>query len=639
VNLTVRVRVGIGMAVVVGLSAVTAALAQWGLHEVTLRVDKLHDSADARNEATLIQASVAQARQLEIQFVNTHDESFKARVHDKADEVEKYITGMTLAQGLDDKSRDLINPLKESLHQWRTVFDELVAVAEKRGFDRSKENELRRFHDALVEAEKDVETIGDAPLRELSLTARLNATRAFNRQMGKDRDDAIRNCMTFCSQVGERLTAVKNDPKANQEARARFEAAWGEFHEGFVKLSGLDEDIAALEKQSGTIADQLQVSAQKVADAAHDMLDREDKAIKVQNESTHFLVLVGNVSTIVLALLLGGFTVHDLNKRLRTIASGLNDGAVDLRAAAGSVATTATRLSDRTAQQASHLEGTSAAIEELTATTRQNADNASAASNLAQKAKRAAEQGNASMGELHGAMGEIRESAGRIARIIEVIKEIAFQTNLLALNAAVEAARAGEHGRGFAVVAEEVRNLAQRAAASAKETSGIIGASVQTAENGGKIVDGVVVAQRQIVEDVQSVARLMEEIAAASREQAEGVGQINQAVVTIDKLTQQNSSAAETGAAAAEELAGQATAVSELVASLVELVQGAHLSVVPAARAPRARPVIPQERDGGGGFAAAPPRRGDGAAAAPPRRGDGGAPAVPSLTEDELKEF
>src|SRR5205085_7063078 len=130
------------------------------------------------------------------------------------------------------------------------------------------------------------------------------------------------------------------------------------------------------------------------------------------------------------------------------------------------------------------------------------------------------------------------------------------------------------HGRGFAVVAEEVRNLAQRAATQAKETSQLIGSSVAIAENGGRIVEGVVQGQRTIVEDVQSVARLMEEIAAASREQAEGVHQINRAIVTIDKLTQENSGAAETTAAASEELAGQATSVSALVPALVRLAQG-----------------------------------------------------------------
>src|SRR5205807_7407465 len=123
----------------------------------------------------------------------------------------------------------------------------------------------------------------------------------------------------------------------------------------------------------------------------------------------------------------------DLNRRLRQIAHGLNDGVDDLSAAAASVATSATRLAERTGQQASQLEGTSASIEELTATTRQNADNAQQAANLAGKARRAVEQGNQSMTELHGAMREIQESAGRTAKIIEVIKEIAFQTNLLAL--------------------------------------------------------------------------------------------------------------------------------------------------------------------------------------------------------------
>jgi len=623
VSLTVRQRVGIGMAVVVGLGAVTAGFAQWGLQAVASRVERLHAAADARNAATEIQALASAARESEVAFVGGHDFSMCPEVDKKATEIEKALAGDELKAGLDADGRAMLGPIADKLTDWHGKFQKLVEIARKRGFDSTQESELKTLLDALKDAEKQVELIGDETVRDTTLYARIAANRVYNKKPGKDRQDAWKNFDALSKQIGDRLVALKNDPKVNQPAREAFESSWKVYVECFGRILDDDAQIATLEEDSGKLALDLENKASAVANLAHATLDKEVKAIHDQNEQTHFFVLVGSLVCIAAALVLGIYTIQDLNRKLRGIASGLNDGAEDLRAAASSVAGTATRLADRTAQQASSLEETSASIEELTATTRQNADNAGAASSLAQKVRKAADEGKADMAELDKAMSGIRESAGRIAKIIEVIKEIAFQTNLLALNAAVEAARAGEHGRGFAVVAEEVRSLAQRAAASAKETQAIIGESVQTAEKGGKIVDGVVAAQRQIAEDVQQVARLMEEIAAASREQAEGVGQINGAVVTIDQLTQQNSSAAETGAAAAEELAGQAASVGELVGELVELVQGVRERVT-ARRAERTRRPAPAEP------AVAAPR---------PRREAPASGPVPTLTEDELKEF
>jgi predicted esterase YcpF (UPF0227 family) len=634
VNLTVRVRVGIGMVAVVGLGAVTGALAQWGLGEATRRLERLQVAAQARSDAAQVRRGVSEARRLETAYLNSHKADLPAKVeatvHDTRDTVESLVRLVEDADG-----RDRANRLTQKLNEWHDGFHALAATSEKRGYT-PKDGIAATVIAALDDVEREVDLLKDEEVRDTMLLARIQGNRTSQRREKPERDEAYRKYQVFSHQIMDRLTALRTDPKTDQGVRAKLEASWKAYDDGFAAILDLDAQIATANDDLDKVAKDLEEIVTQVSQSAQAALDKETAAIRDQNQTTQRLVLVGSLLNGLLALVLGAYTVHDLNRRLRAIAQGLTDGAEDLSAAASSVATTATRLSDRTAQQASHLEETSASIEELTATTRQNADNAQAASGLAQKAKRAAEQSNHSMTELHGAMREIQESAARIARIIEVIKEIAFQTNLLALNAAVEAARAGEHGRGFAVVAEEVRSLAQRAAASAKETSGIIGASVQTAEKGGRMVDGVVHGQRQIVDDVQSVARLMEEIAAASREQAEGVQQINQAVVTIDKLTQQNSSAAETGAAAAEELTGQASSVASLVGSLVELVQGAEALGPTMRSAPSTRPA-PRER------APSPPRppsrSGTQARPRPPAAPAPGEGSVPSLTEEELKEF
>jgi methyl-accepting chemotaxis protein len=171
-------------------------------------------------------------------------------------------------------------------------------------------------------------------------------------------------------------------------------------------------------------------------------------------------------------------------------------------------------------------------------------------------------------------MTAINESSGQISKIIKVIDEIAFQTNLLALNAAVEAARAGEHGKGFAVVAEEVRNLAQRCATAAKDTTNLIEGSVQRAKQGADIATDVGKALSGIVSEVTKVSELINGIARASEEQAQGVDQVNTAVSQMDKITQSNAAGAEESASASEELNAQAEQMKMLVAELVAVVQG-----------------------------------------------------------------
>ncbi|MBB3222549.1 methyl-accepting chemotaxis protein [Pseudoduganella umbonata] len=268
----------------------------------------------------------------------------------------------------------------------------------------------------------------------------------------------------------------------------------------------------------------------------------------------------------------------------------VRESAHQISTATGEIATGNLDLSNRTEAQASNLEETAAAMEELTTTVRQNADNAAQANALVATTADAARKGGAVVAQVVDMMGAITESSRRISDIIGVIDGIAFQTNILALNAAVEAARAGEQGRGFAVVAAEVRNLAQRSATAAKEIKDLILASVDQVGAGSKLADGAGRAMGDIVQSVQQVADLVAQIATASDEQSEGIGQVNGAIGEMDNVTQQNAALVEEAAAAAESLRVQAAALEQVVGTF-KLDAGAALPAgLPAGLPSRARP-------------------------------------------------
>lgn len=226
-------------------------------------------------------------------------------------------------------------------------------------------------------------------------------------------------------------------------------------------------------------------------------------------------------------------------------------------------------LSSRTEEQASALQETAASMEQIKTTVRQNADNAHAASELAQTASANAHQGGVVMASLEQIMAQITASSRQIADINGVIDSIANQTNILALNAAVEAARAGEQGRGFAVVAEEVRNLARRSADAAKEINSLINTCVSNMDTGSRQVNQASTVMQDIVTSVSQVSQIMGEITSASDEQSAGINQISQAVNEMDLVTQQNAAMVEEAAIAAGELEQQSDSLEKLVAQFV----------------------------------------------------------------------
>jgi len=270
---------------------------------------------------------------------------------------------------------------------------------------------------------------------------------------------------------------------------------------------------------------------------------------------------------------------------LKSLVGEVSVSVDSIGTASKEIASGNTDLSQRTEEQASSLEETAASMEELTSTVKQNAENAKQANQLAHNASSVAEKGGAVVNEVVGTMSSINESSRKIVDIISVIDGIAFQTNILALNAAVEAARAGEQGRGFAVVAAEVRNLAQRSAAAAKEIKTLIDDSVGKVEIGTKLVDDAGNTMEEIVNAVKRVTDIMSEISAASNEQSQGIEQVNQAITQMDEVTQQNAALVEEAAAAAESLEEEAQNLSRSV-SVFKMDGGHQTSVAVKSRAP-----------------------------------------------------
>ena len=259
------------------------------------------------------------------------------------------------------------------------------------------------------------------------------------------------------------------------------------------------------------------------------------------------------------------FAMRGMRDSLANIAGEVRSGTDTIATASSQIVAGNLDLSSRTEQQASSLEETAASMEELTSTVKQNADNARQANQLAVSASSVALKGGSVVSQVVDTMGAINTSSRKIVDIIGVIDGIAFQTNILALNAAVEAARAGEQGRGFAVVAAEVRTLAQRSAAAAKEIKTLIGDSVDKVAQGSQQVAEAGRTMDEIVDSVKRVTDIMAEITAASQEQTQGIEQINQAITQMDQVTQQNAALVEEAAAAAQSLQEQAVSLTEVV--------------------------------------------------------------------------
>jgi len=363
---------------------------------------------------------------------------------------------------------------------------------------------------------------------------------------------------------------------AGSGVKGKFEALVVE-EKGVIDLFVKGQNALAYERflrgvspQSSAVLDEIRKYHEDVQTTAEQGLAVQQSRMKSQLRWRS--AALGAV--LIFVLLTGWRLKNRIARELLAIASELATVSEGSANSAGQVSSASQSLAEGASEQAASLEETSASLEELSSMTKRNAENAQKANDLAKQARSAADKGVADMQAMSTAMEAIKGSSDDIAKIIKTIDEIAFQTNILALNAAVEAARAGEAGLGFAVVADEVRNLAQRSAQAAKETAAKIEGAINKTAQGVNICGKVAQTLNDIVAKARQVDELAAEVAGASREQTQGITQINAAVGQMDKVTQSNAANAEESAAAAEELNAQAETMKQSVMELLKLVEG-----------------------------------------------------------------
>jgi methyl-accepting chemotaxis protein len=386
-------------------------------------------------------------------------------------------------------------------------------------------------------------------------------------------------------QAEERMEKYKSLASTPEETAliSKFEASRSAWHDvSRLVVDGRKEDSRegrriALDLSLGVAKDKFE-EMRDVIDQLTEINQGLAEHAHASSETTYrktVVVLVGTAAIGLLAglLLMWGIS-RGVTKSLKSVINGLTEASSQVASASAQVSSSSQQLAEGSSEQAASIEETSSSLEEMSSMTRQNADHAHEAKTMMEEASQIVGKVNQHMNDMAESIKEITTSSEETNKIIKTIDEIAFQTNLLALNAAVEAARAGEAGAGFAVVADEVRNLALRAADAAKNTADLIENTIKAVKSGNDLTQSTQTAYAENVEIAGKVAALVDEIATASNEQAQGIEQVNLAVAEMDKVVQSAAANAEESASASEEMNAQAKQMKEFVGDLVAMVGG-----------------------------------------------------------------
>ncbi|MCX7822070.1 MAG: methyl-accepting chemotaxis protein [Syntrophobacterales bacterium] len=600
-NWTVGKRLTVGFTLVCMITIILGAFAIWGMKEAVtkaLRIDKEYVS-QVKVADEVLQNSLKTMLEIRGYSLTGEGEYLeKGRKH-----LEVLNRGITEAKNLSDKYPSLtklkegVSLAEKSVKEYESLLSQTVqfneAIAQNR---RSMEEAERVFlNQILLFLSNQYRILEEEVNKGISpekLKERMNKIMWMNEVIdlgnaiiiANFKAQALRNFeilregMKNFDAIEKKLEDIRKityqDVNIKQIERIKESAAtYKKAIDDLIKNWNSLEEVAKKRRISG---DQVMNAADEVYKHAIEKISELTNKSVLELSRTSRILLIGSIGVLILSICIAFFITRSITLVLRESVNELKESAEQVASAAEQVSSASQSLAEGASQQAAGIEESSSAIEEMASMTKQNADNADQANTLAKQAAKSAQDAKNAMNKLLQQMEDIVHSSEETQKIVKTIDEIAFQTNLLALNAAVEAARAGEAGAGFAVVADEVRALAMRAAEAAKNTAALIEETIKKIREGSNVTRETNNAFGEVYGSVLKVVELVGEIAAASREQSEGINQISTAISEMDKVVQQTAASAEESAGAAEELSSQSAQLKHCVNLLIELVGGSN---------------------------------------------------------------
>ncbi|MCF8143512.1 MAG: hypothetical protein K9N21_06290 [Deltaproteobacteria bacterium] len=560
-EMTLGKRIASGIGLMLILMVIVGGAGYYGLNQVG-------DVMGLYRQVNSLQRQVASFKDASSRYMLAElrgDAEGQAAARDEAlgllEQSEKTIGLLEAVPGVSAQERQVLSSAKAAMGDYRSNFESYISAnADKAGLVQDG----RAKHEVLIKQ------IGEAELwvEDVLFDGRIlinYAASYFNKSSEANWQDLEEKGI---QKFEKTLAAWQEKVSSSDSLTAKGGRIQQAFEELLASVKGYREQVML---QDGLRASMNQAQ-QDLFTTCEKLGAEAEKRLQAQAGLSNRIIFGTIIAALFIGILYAAVSIKKIVSRINAVIGGVMEGTEQVASSSEHVAGASQDLAEGASRQAASIEETSSSLEEVSAMVKQNAAHAGKAKEMMKEVEGIVDQVDRHMKDMSVAIKEISESSQATDKIVKTIDEIAFQTNLLALNAAVEAARAGEAGAGFAVVADEVRNLALRAAEAAKNTATLIGNTITSVDKGSQFTRATQESFKENMEISSKVGALVDEIAEASREQADGIDRVSQAVTDMDEVTQHNAASAQESASAAEEMNAQAESMKGYLDELIKLV-------------------------------------------------------------------